>query len=46
MRFELTNLVVIDTDCKSIYHTIMTTMAPMIELRNRIHVSGSNNIFL
>ena len=38
VRFELTMLVVIGTDCtgscKPIYHTIMTTMAPNTHLAN------------
>ena len=47
MGFKLTTLVVIDTDCtgscKSNYHMIMTTMAP---LDNACNIIGSSTIFL
>ena len=48
MVFELTTLVVIDTDCtgscKSNYHTIMTTTASLyvMTMKKRSHITSLN----
>jgi hypothetical protein len=47
-RFELTTLVVIDTDCtgscKSNYHTIMTTAVPFICTNLNLHIMPNYNV--